>query len=377
VTSIVALEILRAGWVATQTLTCRLLPSLATAKRHLAPWILASAFASRSTIAFAGNDSPTPPASSAEVAARKLFKEGNELFNRGFYEAALDKFQNAYEAWNNPKIKLNIATAARAIGREADALGAYRQYLRDGEPSPERRAEVEGLCNELLEHLAIVRLGVAPGVQRLWLDGVELTVHDLGPVYLDAGEHLIVLEGGGSERTIEFEVQAGEMRELALDVATPEPARTTPAHASAPGERAMPDVSAEPRTPGASLGLLARADIDGRGRGVVGALALGYALDPHWQIAAGGLIGKTRGVWAGLELLLGDGVLQPTVGVSAPVFFAAGAHPGLSGEAGMRWTLGNSGLFLRARVAVVHFPSVPDGYSKTVFVPSLGSELQL
>jgi hypothetical protein len=331
----------------------------------------ASALATSAEIAGAAEGSAPAAASDAETRARQRFYEGNQLFDRGLYEAALERFQSAYELWNNAKIKLNIATTLRAIGRNAEALPEYRHYLRDAQPSPDRRAQVEAICAELLERLAVVQISVATDVRNVWLDGLALDVHNPGSVYLEPGEHLILSEGPDGERTIEFEVRAGEMRELPVDATIPA------ANRSAPTKPAEPAEPLEPAAAGASFSLLARADIDGRGRGAVGALGMGYDLGAHWQVAGGGLFGRTPGVWAGVELAPGAGSLRPTFGLSAPVFFAAGARAGVSAEAGTRWAVRPDSFFLSLRAAVVYFPSAPEGYSKAVFVPSLGSELQL
>jgi hypothetical protein len=347
---------------------------LAAARRG-AVLAVASAVATVAGVAVADDEPGDAAASDAEARARQHFREGNQLFDRGLYDAALERFELAYGLWNNAKIKLNLATTLRAVGRDAEALQAYHAYLRDAQPSPERRAQVDAVCAELLERVASVRISVAAGVQAVWLDGLELAVPDPGPVYLAPGEHAIVSRGPGGERTLlEFEVRANERRELAIEATQPEPDRPLPSEPVDPAESALPG---EPAPAGTSLALLARADIDGRGRGAVGALGLRYEFGPHWQVAGGGLIGRAPGVWAGVVLAPGAGRLQPTFGVSAPVFFAAGAHPGLSGEAGMRWAALPDSFFVSLRAAIVHFPGAPEGYSKTVFVPSLGSELQL
>jgi len=93
------------------------------------------------------------------------------------------------------------------------------------------------------------------------------------------------------------------------------------------------------------MAVLARADIDGRGRGVLGAAGLGYTLGASWQLAAGALLGKTLGARVGLERFVGHGPLQLILGVSAPTFFS-GAAVALPAAARERraWPVSDSGL---------------------------------
>jgi hypothetical protein len=315
-------------------------------------------------------DEAEPPASAAtsvdQSEARRLFKDGNALFDAGQYEAALSKFQVAYAAWTNPKILLNVATTLRALERNADALQTYQRYAKEAHPSPERMAEVNAICSELLGHVATLRLGVVPGVQSVTLDGKALDVTSSTTLYVEPGEHALMSVSAAGAPALHFVVQPGEVRELAPPSAVP--ARDQVSDTA-------PAVPAAPMTRGHHFALLARADIDGRGRGVLGAAGLGFTLGESWQVAAGALIGARRGAWIGLERFVGGGPLQLSVGLSAPTFLAESAHVGVSLDAGARWAL-SSQVFLRGRAAVVHFPSVPDGYSQTVFVPSLGVEWQ-
>jgi hypothetical protein len=59
------------------------------------------------------------------------------------------------------------------------------------------------------------------------------------------------------------------------------------------------------------------------------------------------------------------------------MFLVEGPRFGISGELGVRWAVSRDSLFLTARGALVHFPSVPAAYEPTAFVPSLGAEMRL
>jgi hypothetical protein len=313
--------------------------------------------------------SQTEPASSvsSSAEARQLFKDGNALLDAGRYEDALAKFEAAYAAWANPKILLNLATTLRVLERSADALQAYQRYAKEAQPSPERKAEVDAICSELLGRVATLRLGATADGQSLTLDGKPLDAALPSTLYLEPGDHVLVSVSAGGEQALHFAVQPGEARELA----PPGPAPILDRVPEAP-----PAVPAEPSTGRQRVAVLARADIDGRGRGVLAAVGLGYTLGASWQLAAGALLGQALGAWVGLERFVGHGPLQLSLGVSTPTFFSGAAHVGLSLDAGARWALFEELVFLRGRAAVVHFPSVPDGYSRTVFVPSLGLEWQ-
>lgn len=301
--------------------------------------------------------------------ARELFRDGNALVDQAKYAEALERFESAYALWDNPKIKLNIATSLRALGRSVQALEAYRHYLRQAEPSSERRAEVEAICAELEARLALVELRVAPDVVRLSLDGRPLEVRERHDLILEPGHHVVSAETAAGEHDVNIDVVAGERRDLSVEGPEPsESASSTPIDAPPEAPR---------RVRFSPVGLALRMDIDGGGGGVVGAGGLVYAFDSHWQVSAGGLFGSHAGAWAGLEVLLFDGPLRPSLGISAPVFFVDPPAIGVSAEAGARWAVLEESFFVTVRAALVHFPTVPEGYERTVFVPSIGSELRL
>jgi hypothetical protein len=333
------------------------------ARRHRRVLVIAATLLSSPALAEPASAPSVSVSNDAEGAARELFREGNALFDAGQYDEARSKFEQAYAAWTNPKILLNLATTLRALGRNAAALQAYLRYSSELQPNVERKAEVDAICAELRARVATVRVDIQSDVLRVTLDDTPLDTRASAALYLEPGEHVLVSFGAAGERRLPFSVAAGESRTLT---------------ASAPVvprvEEAPPKVEEPARDSG--LAVLGRADIDGRGRGVLGAIGLGYTLGAGWQVEAGALVGNRRGAWAGLALFLGDGWLSPSFGLSAPVFFIESAHVGVSLDAGARLALG-AGFFLRGRASVVHFPSVPEGYSRTVFVPSLGVEWQL
>ncbi|MEO8181353.1 MAG: hypothetical protein ABI895_21155 [Deltaproteobacteria bacterium] len=341
-----------------------------TAPRARRPWTwhavaVAVALLVRPALARPQSEPPASvPSSVGQGEARQLFKDGNALFDAGWYEDALSKFQVAYAAWANPKILLNLATTLRVLDRNVEALQAYQRYSSEAHPSPERKAEVDAICSELLGRVATLQLGLAPGTQSATLDGKVLDVTGPTTLYVEPGEHVLASVSAAGEQALRFTVEPGEARELAAPSAPPAPDRVS---------ELPPAVPAEPAPRGHHFALLARADFDGRGRGVLGAAGLGYTLGANWQVAVGALLGAHSGAWVGLERFVGNGPLQLSVGLSAPTFFAGSAHVGASLDAGARWAV-LSDVSLRGRAAVVHFPSVPDGYSQTVFVPSLGLE---
>jgi hypothetical protein len=329
--------------------------------------LLACAGALSLASASAGAAEPGPDAAS-ERHARELFQQGNALIERSRYVDALDRFQEAYALWQNPKIQLNIATTLRVLGRNAEALRAYREYLRDGKPRAELRAEVDEIMLELQTRVGRAVLQLPADVQKVTLDGRVLSDDALAELELDPGRHVVIAETTDGASAAAFDIVGGAVEQVVL----PDPVAVR-------GHAAPADVSSAPPEPARSsvLGVLARLDIDGTGQGAVGAVGLSVAFGPRWRASLGGLLGAHAGGWGGVEWSILDGALTPTVGASMPVFFVDGPRFGASGELGGRWTLREDFLFVALRAAFVHFPRAPEGYAATVIVPSISTELRL
>jgi hypothetical protein len=85
--------------------------------------------------------------SAAEV-ARTHHERGTRLFDLGRYREAMEAFEKAYEAKQDPVLLFNLAQCRRKLGELDEALRLYRNYLKR-EESPERRAEIQRIIDEV------------------------------------------------------------------------------------------------------------------------------------------------------------------------------------------------------------------------------------
>ncbi len=163
--------------------------SLATLALALGPTALApsSAFAQTS-----------PPAAIAE--ARVHIAQGEALFARDNFEAALAEFQRVYELLagspRRPDVLFNIAQCYERLFRYDAAIEAYRRYLQEANPSVEERASVDGTLRALDALLATLDLRVNAPRAEVWIDD-----HRAGEapcqVRVPGGRHLVSLRRAG------------------------------------------------------------------------------------------------------------------------------------------------------------------------------------
>ena len=182
---------------------------------------------------------PAGATANAKSTARKKLVEGADLLKRGEFQAALDRFQAAYNLVPNPKIQYNFALAYMGLGRNAEALQALHTFL--GEASD---ASSEAINNARNHKDALVKL-----ICRLTVSsdvaGAAITVdgHSYGvtprasEVFLDAGLHSLVVDKPGVGKTFTkwFDAAAGNSLTIEANLLPPKP---------------KPAKVAPPRTPG-------------------------------------------------------------------------------------------------------------------------------
>jgi hypothetical protein len=338
------------------------------ARRALTPCIVILCVA---RFSLGGESAPSPREEVGEVQrgeARSLFREGVSELDAGRYAEALEYFQRAYVLWDSPKILLNIATTLRALGQNAEAATAYARYLGAVEPDSPRREEVAQALQEVRVQLGRIVSSNLLGVTRLWLDDVEITAVAGQEVWVEPGAHTLVAERtGGARQTVRITVAASGVQSVDW---TPSPSPSPPpAPRKSDARRASPSAYSKLRA-------LARADFDLTRGGAVGAGGIAFDAREWLRVTGGALVGAQKGAWVGLESApIGDRV-RPVLGTSMPVFFVGPAYPGVSGELGVRF-VATAQISLFTRAALAHFPTVPSGYVKTLFVPSAGLEVGL
>jgi hypothetical protein len=319
-----------------------------------------------------------------EEEARVHFDRGLLRLDAREYERALDEFRRAYDLWQNPRILLNIGTVLRELGRDAAAANAYARFVRDPSADPARLAEANRLLAELDRHLARLAVRAPADFVSVFVDGQPLAPwEDAALVRVAPGTHQVTGERPGSApvtSTLRVAAQEAAVVELRIERAESAP-RVTSAAIDAAGQAGT---DARDRTPAPAtrashagqFGAFVRADVDGRGRGVVVAPGASLGVGDHVEIMASALVGRDKGAWLGGRAFLLRSELKPALRIGVPVFFVDGARVGVHAALGLVFDPSRN-IALSLDAGVAHFFSVPVGYDATVFVPSLELQVRL
>src|SRR5205823_2043183 len=141
---------------------------------------------------------PAPARADSQAEARTLMREGNRLLEAGDYRGALDMYQAAYARVPSVKILLNMGTALRQLGRNAEAANAYARYCNDPASDATRRAEVASLIAEIDRGVGRVLVQVNEATARVSIDGkpVEGSA-TTRTVRVEPGTHVVGAENDG------------------------------------------------------------------------------------------------------------------------------------------------------------------------------------
>jgi hypothetical protein len=137
--------------------------------------------------------------SDARAQARALSQEGARHYNRGEYEAALEKFQEAYRTFANPRILFNVGQVQRDLGRPVEAIESFERFLAEAGDAP---APARAAAGKWLEEL---RAKVATVEVSCGLDGAEVTLDGQShgqtplprPLTVMPGPHQLLVEKAG------------------------------------------------------------------------------------------------------------------------------------------------------------------------------------
>jgi tetratricopeptide (TPR) repeat protein len=81
---------------------------------------------------------PHPGADPRTEKAREHYLQGDAYYKLEKYSNALQEYEQAYLAKQDPSFLYNIAQCRRLMGDKADAIKFYRQYLKDAPNAPNR-----------------------------------------------------------------------------------------------------------------------------------------------------------------------------------------------------------------------------------------------
>jgi tetratricopeptide (TPR) repeat protein len=165
---------------------------------------------------------------SAEAASAALKAQGDALFRARNYVDALAAYEQAAQAFPDPRVLYNEARALQALGRNGEALSALTRFA--SVAPPELKAQLNGL-ETLMADLrsrvseVVVRVN-EPGAQVIFRDHVLGVTPLSGPLLLEAGQgslrvvkdgyfsfaREVTLRGGGSAS---FDVTLGSVQRQA------------------------------------------------------------------------------------------------------------------------------------------------------------------
>jgi hypothetical protein len=328
----------------------------------------------------------------AEREAKTLFAEGNRLLAAGDAQGALGMYRSAYERFPNPKLLLNIGTALRQLGRNAEAADAYERYLRESGFDAKRAAEATKILGELEPLVGRVRIETTPPGATVAIDGKAVgVVAEPKVVRVEPGSHTFSAELRDHE-PVNVAVKIARGEELPVRIALkalPPPPPPPPLEpvaplpvAPAPSPEALLEVEGgfepEPLSHAGHLALTARSETDVRELGTGSAFGVAVGVGQIIELSGLALIQRDVGMRvAATAWLMPDAAVKPLLRLGIPVFFTDdGAKAGIHAGGGAIWDLSERyGLGLD--LAVEHFPGAPDARHKTAAVLGAGLHVRV
>jgi hypothetical protein len=186
------------------------------------------------TLAAAGRASAAPD---PKAVARAKLIEGARLLSSGEYEDALASFQQAYEQVPSPKIFYNYGLALRGLGRNAEAITAFDQFLAEArDAANDKRADAERRRAELLKKVTTLEISSEIEGADIMIDGTSYgQTPRTKPIYLDGGNHLLSVRKGSSQHVQRLTAERGQKQTVVVALTTtPPPLTVTPAAGPAP-----------------------------------------------------------------------------------------------------------------------------------------------
>ncbi len=160
---------------------------------------------------------PQPEADTAREAARAHFQRGVGYIEAERWADAITELRAAQEIRVTASVMYNLGLAYRAVGRNRDAMGAFREFTRlsGAATNPEIAARVDAYMTELGAGLGRMVLEVEPPSARVMMDGAAARANE--SVEVDPGRHVVIAEAEGfASETRTVEVARGASTRVVL-----------------------------------------------------------------------------------------------------------------------------------------------------------------
>jgi hypothetical protein len=184
--------------------------------------VVAGAVSARAQDA-AGPGATAADAEAAKASAKAKMAEGARLLEAGDHARALAELEAAYVLVPSSKILFNIGLAYMGLGRHADAIRAFEQFMSDAKNVPPTAiADAQKLIDGLRPKVGAVEIAAdQPGVD-ITIDGRALGKTPLAPpvYHVDPGEHRLTAQGDRAVPAVSqvFKIVAGERQVLKVVV---------------------------------------------------------------------------------------------------------------------------------------------------------------
>jgi len=315
---------------------------------------------------------PTPPAGD-KVDAQSLVLSGVKLINAHDYLGALAVFKDAYARFPSAKILLNIGTAERLLGRNADAANAYQRYIDAPDADPTKAASARSALADLDKLVGHLDITVTPADAEVQVGDDEwLPAATWKQARVEPGPFTVRARKTGLQTAAKSaSVEAGQHAAVALELVPVPQDGPIAAHVETRPLGVVTEPAPAPEPPPSRFAAFALAHLDFPHTGAAAFVGASVNATDLLAIQVAAIIGPTSGGFVGAKLAFLHGTLQPTVEGGFPVFVSDGLRFGLRGAAGLDIKLTRR-LAIVVEVGVEHYLNTQMNIVSTLFIPAVG-----